>query len=231
MAKTRVKKVVISGITSEQAEIAFSEFATADAKVQNIQSKMDMEITRIRDKYADILAEQQAIREKNFEIMQTFATEHREELFSKRKSYESAHGTFGFRTGTPKLKNVKGFTWASVTNLVKEFLPLLAPGSRIVLIGSTSGIRRDRGGIYGISKWALRSYAYALREECKPMGIGVSLINPGGTFTETRKKSSEEDRSLLETSDLGKVITLTFRLSPQAVLEEVNIRPLQGDTY
>ena len=27
MAKTRVKKVVISGITSEQAEIAFSEFA------------------------------------------------------------------------------------------------------------------------------------------------------------------------------------------------------------
>ena len=115
--------------------------------------------------------------------------------------------------------------------LVKEFLPLLAPGSRIVLIGSTSGIRRDRGGIYGISKWALRSYAYALREECKPMGIGVSLINPGGTFTETRKKSSEEDRSLLETSDLGKVITLTFRLSPQAVLEEVNIRPLQGDTY
>ena len=109
MAKTRVKKVVISGITSEQAEIAFSEFATADAKVQNIQSKMDMEITRIRDKYADILAEQQAIREKNFEIMQIFATEHREELFSKRKSYESAHGTFGFRTGTSKLKNVKGF--------------------------------------------------------------------------------------------------------------------------
>ena len=107
MAKTRVKKVVISGITSEQAEIAFSEFATADAKVQNIQSKMDMEITRIRDKYADALAEQQDI----------------EELFSRRKSYESAHGTFGFRTGTPKLKNIKGFTWASVTNLVKEFLP------------------------------------------------------------------------------------------------------------
>lgn len=115
--------------------------------------------------------------------------------------------------------------------LVQKFLPLLAPGSRILLIGSTSGIRRDKGGIYGISKWALRSYAYNLREECKPLGIGVSLINPGGTFTETRKKSSEEDRSLLETTDLGKVIALTFRLSPQAVLEEVNIRPLQGDTY
>lgn len=119
----RQKKVVVTGVTSEQAETAFSEYAAADAKVQNIQSKMDIEITRIRDKYADQLAEQQGIREKNFEIMQTFATEHREELFSKRKSYESAHGVFGFRTGTPKLKNLKGFTWAAVTNVVKELLP------------------------------------------------------------------------------------------------------------
>lgn len=119
----RQKKVVVTGITSEQAEAAFSEYAAADAKVQNIQSKMDIEITRIRDKYADQLAAQQEIREKNFELMQTFATEHREELFSKRKSYESAHGVFGFRTGTPKLKNLKGFTWAAVTNIVKELLP------------------------------------------------------------------------------------------------------------
>ena len=123
MAKSRVKKVVVSGITQEQAETAFADFAKADAKVQNIQSKMDMEMTRIREKYADDLAKQQEIKDKNFEIMQTFATEKRDELFSKRKSYESAHGVFGFRTGTPKLKNMKGFTWASVTNMVKEFLP------------------------------------------------------------------------------------------------------------
>lgn len=123
MAKSRVKKVVVSGISSEQAEVAFAEFAKADAKVQNIQSKMDMEMTRIREKYAEDLANQQEIKDRNFEIMQTFATEKRDELFSKRKSYESAHGVFGFRTGTPKLKNMKGFTWASVTNMVKEFLP------------------------------------------------------------------------------------------------------------
>lgn len=36
---------------------------------------------------------------------------------------ESAHGVFGFRIGTPKLKNLKGFTWAAVTNLCKEYLP------------------------------------------------------------------------------------------------------------
>ena len=33
------------------------------------------------------------------------------------------HGTIGYRTGTPKLKTLKGFTWASALNLVREFLP------------------------------------------------------------------------------------------------------------
>ncbi len=123
MAKTRSKKVVISGVTREQAEQAFSEFATADAKIQGINANMDREMTLIRDKYADELAELQSTKDKNFEIMQTFATENKEELFSKRKSYESTHGIFGFRTGTPKLKNAKGFTWSAVLTMVKEFLP------------------------------------------------------------------------------------------------------------
>ena len=34
-----------------------------------------------------------------------------------------AHCIIGFRTGTPKLKTLKGFTWASVLELAKEFLP------------------------------------------------------------------------------------------------------------
>lgn len=115
--------------------------------------------------------------------------------------------------------------------LARTFLPHLPQFGRIVIIGSTSGIRQDKGGIYGISKWALRSYAYNLREEAKQLNIGVSLINPGGTFTETRKKESEQDTSLLETSDLGIVIATQFRLSKQAVIEELNIRPITGDTY
>ena len=49
--------------------------------------------------------------------------ENKDALFSKKKSLESAHGVIGFRTGNPKLKNLKGYTWASVTNLAKEFLP------------------------------------------------------------------------------------------------------------
>ena len=120
----RTKKTVVSGITREQAEQAFADFASADAKLQNLTSKMDIEMTRIREKYADQLAELSVVKEKNFDIMQSYALENKEELFSKRKSLESTHGIFGFRTGTPKLKNLKGFTWAAVTPV---FAALLHP--------------------------------------------------------------------------------------------------------
>ncbi len=119
----RTKKTVVSGISREQAEQAFADFAAADAKVQNLTSKMDIEMTRIREKYADQLAELDGKKSEAFDIMQAYALENKEELFSKKKSLESAHGIFGFRTGTPKLKNLKGFTWAAVTNLAKELMP------------------------------------------------------------------------------------------------------------
>ena len=122
MAK-RIKKTVHSGITRDEAERAFSEFASADAKVQSITAKMDQEMTKIRDKYASELAELEETKNRNFDIVQTYATENKEELFSKRKSVESIHGVFGFRTGTPKLKTLKGFTWPAVVKLCEEFLP------------------------------------------------------------------------------------------------------------
>lgn len=116
---------------------------------------------------------------------------------------------------------------------VQQLIPFLKQreNPRIVIIGSTSGIRQDKGGVYGISKWALASYAYNLRDECKKYGIGVSLINPGGTFTETRKKKSEDDQSLLESRDFGILVSALFKMSPQAVMERVDIRPIVGDTY
>lgn len=119
----RTKKTVVSGITREQAEQAFAEFAAADARQQNLTSKMDIEVTRIREKYADQVSDLEAKKSAAFDIMQAYALENKEELFSKKKSVESVHGVFGFRTGTPKLKNMKGFTWAAVTVLVKKLMP------------------------------------------------------------------------------------------------------------
>lgn len=119
----RTKKVIHSGITPEQMETAFAEYAAADARLAKINATMDEQFTRIREKYADAVARLTDAKDKNFEIVQAFAVENRDELFAKKKSMEGAHGTFGFRTGTPKLKTLRGFTWASALNLIKAFLP------------------------------------------------------------------------------------------------------------
>lgn len=123
MAKTREKKVVVSGVTADQMETAFADFARADARIQKINATMDVEMTRIREKYQDELAKLQDQKDKAFDILQTYGVENQEALFSKKKSIETVHGIMGFRTGTPKLKTLKGFTWPSVVNLLKEFLP------------------------------------------------------------------------------------------------------------
>lgn len=84
MAK-RTKKTVISGVSREQYEQAFAEFAMADAKAQSLTAKMDQEMTKIREKYADQLAELNETKDRTFDVMQTYATENKDTLFSKRK--------------------------------------------------------------------------------------------------------------------------------------------------
>lgn len=167
----RTKKTVVSGISREQAEQAFAEFAAADAKVDNLTSKMDIEMTRIREKYADQLAEQNARKDAAFDIIQAYALENKDELFSKKKSVESAHGVFGFRTGTPALKTLKGFTWKAVLVLVKDKMPSYV---RITEEVDKASLLNDRG-----------------KEEVATMypKIGVQVVQEESFFVEPKKEN------------------------------------------
>jgi phage host-nuclease inhibitor protein Gam len=123
MSKTREKKVLLPNtINREQAETAFASYAEADAQQQRITANMDMQITKIRDKYADDLAKLTEKKAADFEIIQTYAINNRD-AFGNKKSLMLTHGVIGFRTGTPKLKTRKGFTWPAVLNMLKEYLP------------------------------------------------------------------------------------------------------------
>lgn len=113
---------MVTGVTREMAEASFAVFADSDAKQQRITAKMDQEITKIREKYQEELGKLQDKKDESFEVMQTFAMENAD-LFSKKKSMEFLHGIIGFRTGTPKLKPLKGFTWPAVTKMLSEFMP------------------------------------------------------------------------------------------------------------
>jgi short-subunit dehydrogenase len=102
---------------------------------------------------------------------------------------------------------------------------------RIILVGSTTALRHD-SSFYAISKAALQSYARGLRAELKHKGIGVTLLHPGGTFTERRVPTDtiSSDR-LLESEDIAALVSVMLTLSKQAVVEELVVRPMLGDTY
>ena len=133
----RQKKTIISGVSREAADEAFATYAKSDAQIQKINAEIELQCAKIREKYADKLAALVEDREKSFDVLQSFATENQAELFSKKKSLDMAHGTIGFRTGTPKLKTLKGFTWASALQLARKFLP-------ITYIRQTEEIAKDR---------------------------------------------------------------------------------------
>lgn len=120
---TRKKKVIITGVSREQADEAFATYAKSDAQVQKINAEIELKCAQIREKYADRLSVLTAEKDQAFDTLQAFATENEAELFAKKKSLDMAHGTIGFRTGTPKLKTLKGFTWAAALTMVKKFLP------------------------------------------------------------------------------------------------------------
>lgn len=119
----RKKKVIINeNINRETAEEIFADYAKVDAQIVKINAELDIKIAKIREAKQDALAKLSERREEAFAKLEHYAITN-PELFSKKKSLELSHGTIGYRTGTPKLKTFRGFTWAAVTSLIKEVAP------------------------------------------------------------------------------------------------------------
>lgn len=111
------------GISREEAENAFAEYAQAEAKFQTINAKMEAEIQKVREKYSNQLVELEGTMDAKYEIVRQFAIEHRNDLFQDKKKVEWTHGVFGFRSGSPKLTTLEGMDWKDVLNRCQGYLP------------------------------------------------------------------------------------------------------------
>jgi short-subunit dehydrogenase len=85
------------------------------------------------------------------------------------------------------------------------------------------------GGAYSISKYALLGFTKNLREELKPLGIKVTAVIPGAVYTDSWKGSGVAESRIMEAEDIAAMIYSATRLSPQATVEEIVIRPQLGD--
>lgn len=85
------------------------------------------------------------------------------------------------------------------------------------------------GGAYSISKYALLGFTKNLRQELKPHNIKVTAIIPGAVYTDSWKGSGVAESRIMEAEDIATLIYTASRLSPQATVEEIVIRPQLGD--
>ena len=86
-----------------------------------------------------------------------------------------------------------------------------------------------QGGSYSISKYALDGFSKNLREELKDKGIKVTGVYPGATYTNSWAGSGVAPARIMEAQDIAKMIYAATQLSPQAVVEDIVMRPLWGD--
>ncbi len=85
------------------------------------------------------------------------------------------------------------------------------------------------GGAYSISKFALAGFSKNLREEMKPHGIKVTTLYPGAAFTDSWAGSGIDPHRIMEAGDIAEMVYAASRLSPQATVEDILLRPQLGD--
>ncbi|MBX7108368.1 MAG: SDR family oxidoreductase [Chitinophagales bacterium] len=85
------------------------------------------------------------------------------------------------------------------------------------------------GGSYGISKFALLGFTKNLRVEMIPYNIRVTAVIAGATLTASWDGINLPDERFMKPADIARSIWNAFTLSPQSVVEEILIRPAQGD--
>lgn len=85
------------------------------------------------------------------------------------------------------------------------------------------------GGSYSISKYALKGFSENLRQELKGKGIKVTAIYPGAVMTESWSGFDNANKRIMEVDDIANMVYAASKLSPQAVVEDMVIRPQLGD--
>ncbi len=116
--------------------------------------------------------------------------------------------------------------------VTRAFLPaMLARGSgRVLMMGSVAAVRGYPGGTaYGAAKHALLGLARSLREETLGTGVGVTTLLPGATRTPSWDGVDLPPDRLMPPEDVARVAVEVATLSARSVVEEVLIRPAEGD--
>lgn len=120
----------------------------------------------------------------------------------------------------------------AVADLNRQLTPALrAAGGLVIAVNSGAGFTSRAGvGAYCASKFALRAWTDALREEEREHGVRVSSIHPGRVDTDMQrtiqKLGDDYDGSIyLRPESVARAVRFVVDQGEDGVVEELSIRP------
>ncbi|MDO7742435.1 MAG: SDR family oxidoreductase [Pedobacter sp.] len=84
----------------------------------------------------------------------------------------------------------------------------------------------ENAGSYGVTKSALLSLNYVLRQELSKYNVKVTAILPGATLTDSWKGTQIPPERFVQPEDIAEVLNTVLNLSSGVNVEEIILKPL-----
>jgi len=102
----------------------------------------------------------------------------------------------------------------------------------LIFIGSEAALKGgQQGSIYCASKFALRGFTQALREECAKSSLRVSLVNPGPVrsdfFQQLNFEPGPDENNALLPEDIAATVAMIVSATSHVNFDEINLNPLK----
>lgn len=125
---------------------------------------------------------------------------------------------------------VVAINFSAPVRLTHHLLPRMGAGGHIVNVSSLFGLVGPKGQTaYSSSKFALRGFTEALRNELLPRGIGTTTVHPGGIRTDIARNAriggnlTDVDVERAK-DDFDKLLTFPAEKAAELMLEAVKAR-------
>lgn len=143
-----------------------------------------------------------------------------------------------FRPAPLRETSIEKFRAQIEANLTSAFLvtqaflePMITRGQgHIFFMGSVASIRAYPGSVaYCAAKHGLLGLARVVREETRTLGLRVTVLLPGATYTPSWEGVDLPEARFMPAQDIARTVWALYHLSPRTVAEEIILRPQTGD--
>ena len=148
--------------------------------------------------------------------------------------FAAGYGQFGGleQFSAAQIERLMTVNFTAQACLTRALLPKLKQRrqANLIYIGSEAALKGSRNGsIYCASKFAVRGFSQALRDECGKSPVRVSLVNPGMVDTEFFESlgfmPGKHAGQALHADDVADAVMYILQAGPHCVIDEINLNP------